>query len=190
LFPGAKPPKREFANPPLVSALCPEGTGGQVQLEIAPSTIKKLIEGKRRTDLFQMWAHLVGEMPPVNNAKLVQIAEHSDEPIIALADAHACFKGVKRRYDQDEDGREIYIYVISTPYTVRWQSSMRTTVGIFPSTGGTVLTVQVKPRQALHGCQEGIWGAIVKWEFVHACRERTDLPDGYGERYEASVWHR
>ena len=161
-----------------------------MRLEIACSTIKKLIDANRRTELFQVWAHLVGEMPPVNNAHLVQMTEHSSDAIVAIEDAHACFKGVNRRYDQDENGRDVYVYIISTPYTVRWQSSMRTTVGIFPAPEGTLLTVQVKPRQALQDCQEGIWGAIVKWEFVHADRERTDFPDGYGERYGALVWHR
>lgn len=190
LFPGAKPPTRSFANPPLVTALCPEGSGALVQLEIAPSTIKKLIEANRRTDLFQAWAHLVGEMPPVNNAELVRITEHANDPIAAIGDAHACYRGVKRRYDEDDDGRDVYVYIISTAYTVRWQRSLKCAVAIHPSTEGTVLTVQAKPRQALQGCQEGIWGAIVKWEFVHAARERTDFPDGFDERYEALVWHR
>jgi hypothetical protein len=175
---------------PVVSALCPLGTGEQVQLIVSPSTIERFVSARRITDLFQAWAHLVGEMPPVNNAELVRRTEHPNDRIAALCDAHACFKGVKRRYDQDDDGKEIYVYVIATPYTVRWQSSLCTVAGVFPATDATVLTVQVKPRSALQDCDEGIWGAIVKWEFVNADRERPDLPDGFDERYDMLVWQR
>lgn len=190
LFRGASTPKKDFANPPLVSALCPEGSGETVQLMISPSTIKKFIDARRSTEMFQAWAHLVGEMPPINNAELVRRTDHPDATISAVRDAHACFKGVKRRYDQDDDGKEIYVYVIATGHTVRWRADMRTTAGIYAVPEGTLLTVQAKPRASLQDCPEGIWGAIVKWEFVNADRERTEFPEGFDARYDMLVWPR
>lgn len=189
-FPGKKKEKRVFTDPPIVRALCPRGSGDFVDLAISAATVGKLIEARRRTDIFQAWAHLVGEMPPINNADLVRKTDYPEATITCLKDAHACFKGVKRRYDDDDDGKEIYVYVISTEYTVRWQSDMRCVMGIFPAPDTTVLTVQVKPRESLQDCQEGIWGAIVKWEFVNADRERTEFPDGCDDRYDELVWHR
>lgn len=140
--------------------------------------------------MFQAWAHLVGEMPPVNNAELVRRAEYPDAHFGCLSEAHACFKGVQRRYDDDDNGTDIYVYIIRTGHTVRWQSDMRTTVGFFPAPEGALLTVQAKPSVALQGCQEGIWGAVVKWEFVNADAERTEYPDGFSARYDTLVWQR
>lgn len=182
--------KPHLAEIPNVLAPCPEGSGATVNLSVSQSTIEKLVAAKRRTDLFQAWAHLVGIMPPVNNADLVRRTEHPDATITTLADAHACFKGVKRRYDQDDDGRDIHIFIINTPYTVRWQSDMRTVAGVFPAPDNTLLTVQVRPRDTLQGCQPGIWGGISRWEFVNASRERTDFPEGFDNRYDTLLWHR
>lgn len=175
---------------PDVVAPCPEGTGATVLLSVSQATVEKLVAAHRRTDIFQAWAHLVGEMPPVNNAELVRRAEHPNNDIVSIANAHACFKGVHRRYDQDDDGSDVYIYIIKTPYTVRMQANMRTAAGIYPSPDNTLLTVLARPRAALHDCQVGIWGGISKWEFVNACRERPEFPDGFDERYGELVWHR
>ena len=161
-----------------------------VQLEIAQTTLEKLIQAGRRTEMFQAWAHLVGEMPPVNNAELVRRTEYGDAHFGSLGDAHACFKGVQRRYDDDDNGTDIYVYVIRTGFTVRWRPDMRTMVGFHPAPEGALLTVQAKPRGALHGCQVGVWGAVVKWEFVNADPERTEYPDGFDTRYDTLVWQR
>lgn len=179
-----------LAELPTVIAPCPMGTGETVKLMVSPSTVEKFVGTRRFTDIFQAWAHLVGEMPPVNNAELIRRTEHQNDTIVALCDAHACFKGVKRRYDQDDDGKEIYVYVIATPFTVRWQRSMVTAAGVYASPDSTLLTVQVKPRLALQECDESLWGAIVKWEFVDADQERPDFPQRYDTRYDALVWQR
>lgn len=180
-------PLTEF---PVVVAPCPLGSGEDVKLLISPSSVEKFADAHRLSELFQAWAHLVGEMPPVNNAELIRRTEHAGETIATVRDAHACFKGVKRRYDQDDDGKEIFVYVISTPFTVRWQRSLATLAGVYAAPDRTVLTVQVKPRTALHDCDESLWGAIVKWEFVDADKERPDFPDRYGTRYDTLVWPR
>lgn len=187
------PPKGEkphLASIPDVFAPSPDNPDDVIKLAVSQSTIEKLVVARRRTDIFQAWAHLVGEMPPVNNAELVRRTEHGDCKISSLAESHACFKGVHRRYDQDDNGSDVYIYVIDTPYTVRWQSDLRTVAGIYPTPDGALLTVQVRSRAALHDCQEGIWGGITKWEFVNACKERTEYPEGFDNRYGKLVWHR
>lgn len=189
-FPPRKGKKPHLTEFPDVQAIAPDASGALIKLAISESTISKLIVAGRRTDIFQAWAHLVGEMPPVNNAELVRRTDHPEAKIISLADAHACFKGVKRRYDQDDDGCDIYVYVIKTPHTVRWRSDMQTVAGVYPSPDGTLLTVQVRSCTALQECRDGIWGVIAKWEFVNADRERTEYPEGFDERYDELVWHR
>ena len=189
-FPSPKRVTRDFANPPLVKALCPEGTGAMIQLQISPSTVQKLIQARRATEMFQAWEHLVGETPPVHNGDLQRKTDFSEAQTSCLLDAHACFKGVNRRYDNDENGGEVYVYIINTAYTVRCRPSMRGSVAYFRSPDSALLTVQAKPRSALHDCQDDIWGGIVKWEFVNADKERTEFPVGFDARYDMLVWPR
>ena len=127
-------------------------------------------------------------MPPINNAELVRRTEHPNDTIADIRSAHACFQGVQRRYDQDDSGSDVYVYVINSAYTVRWQSNMRTCAGIYPTTAGTVLTVQVRSATSLHPCQEGIWGTITKWEFISADRDRPEFPEEYDRRYDGLIW--
>lgn len=189
LFP-QKPEKPHLNALPDVLAPCPDTGQGEVLLAVSKSTVDKLVVARRRTDLFMGWAHLVGEMPPVNNAELVRRADHPTSAIRSIADTHACFKGVNRPYDQDGTGKDIYVFIISSPHTVRWQSDMRTVCGIHPTPDGTLLTVQVRKGTSLQECAPGIWGVIAKWEFVNADRERTEYPEGFDERYGSLLWHR
>lgn len=183
-----KPGKRSLTDLPTVVAPCPLGSGKIIELEISKSTISKLVTARRRTDLFQAWAHLAGEMPPVNNAELVRRTDYPDAEFRSLQDAHACFKGVKRQYDHDDYGGDIYVFVINTPFTVRWEPKMHTVVGYHPAPDGTLLTVQVRQRSTLHECSPGLWGAIAKWEFVNADRDQVGYPEGYDKRYDKLAW--
>jgi ISXO2-like transposase domain len=189
MFP-TQEPKRHLHKFPNLYGPSPLNNTETVKLSIAESTIDKLVQARRRSALFEAWAHLVGEMPPVNNSELVRRTEHSEAFIATLSDAKSCFKGVKRPYGEDDDGSCVYVYVIPTEYTVRWQSDMRTVAGVFPVPVGTVFTVHVSQSLTLQGENDGIWGMITKWEFINADGEQNQLPDGYGERYDELLWHR
>jgi hypothetical protein len=175
---------------PLVSALCPEGSGETVNFKIAQSTISKLFEARRKAEIFQAWVHLVGEMPPVNNAELVRRTEFPDAHFGNVSEAHACFRGVKRRYDHDDNGSEVYVYIIKTGYTVRCKPDMRSFAAYYPSPQNVLLTVQAKPRRALQDCGEDVWGGLVKWEFVNADEANPEFPAEFTSRYDALVWQR
>lgn len=189
MFP-AQEIKKRLDQPPLVEASSPDDPKALITLKISDSTIEKLVIARRRSDLFEAWAHLVGEMPPVNNAELVRRTEHPNALIATLREAKLCFKGVKRPYDNDDDGACIYVYVIPTDYTVRWQNEMRTVAGVFPVPAGTVLTVHVRQTATLQVGEEGIWGIITKREFINADREQNAFPDGYGDRYDELLWQK
>ena len=134
--------------------------------------------------------HIVGEAPPVNNAELVRRTDFPNAKFGCLADAHACFKGVKRRYDDDDNGNDIFVYVVQTDYTVRFKTDMRSVASYFPAPDGALLTVQAKPKAALQDCRFDVWGAIVKWEFVKSDAEQKLFPEDFGNRYDEMVWHR
>ena len=66
LHPAMKP-QRSFFEPPPLRIIGPDGVS-EIDVVISPTTIAEYAKSNRRVPLFQAWAHLVGEMPPVNNA--------------------------------------------------------------------------------------------------------------------------
>lgn len=187
LFPSPEP-KRRLDQFPLVKARCPNDFSKTIMLAVSDDTVQRIIKAGRRTELCAGWAHIVGQMPPVNNAELIRRTDYSDVVIRSLSDADACFAGVQRRYDQENDGRSVYVYSIRSPHTVRWAPTMRSVIDVFPSVQGTVITVQVRSVDSLQCETAGVWGTITKWEVVNADRERPELPEGYAERYDSLLW--
>jgi len=137
-----------------------------------------------------MWSHIVGEMPPINNAYHYPQIHYPDAVLNSIQHAHACYKGVKRPLNKEDDGGDVYVYIISTPQTVEWKSDMACNVALVDSPPNTVFTVHVRPASALQIEAAGLWGAATKWEFVDADAERPTLPDAYGTRYSETVWER
>jgi hypothetical protein len=187
-FPSLKPDYDLF-QPPHVVAPSPAGDGSMVELEISDGTLEKIIRAQLRVPLFQCWAHLVGEIPPVNNGFKLLVDNPGCEPA-ALRDACACFKGVRRPYGNEDYGDDVFVYVISTRYTVTWRPDMACVAEIVEAPEGTVMTVQVRPASALQPQDSSVWGVITKWEFVGASTEHPDLPDYFDERYNERLWPR
>lgn len=188
LHPAMKP-QREFFNPPTISIRSPDGEG-EIVIAISDVTVGELAKAQRRVPLFQMWTHLIGEMPPINNAMHYPQTQYPNAKLLALPDAHACFKGVKRPLNQEDNGDDVYIYVISTPQTVVWKSDMACMVAIVDSPPNTLFTVHVRPVAALQYDMPGVWGAATKWEFVNADAERPTLPEAFNSRYSETLWER
>jgi hypothetical protein len=67
----------------------------------------------RRTPIFQVWAHLVGQLPPINN---IGRLAHGPLPPTActLKDSVACFQGLQRPHDKEPYGNSVLIYVLNT----------------------------------------------------------------------------
>ncbi len=183
----AMKPNFALFQPPLVIAPSPDDRATQVMLEISPKTLKKILDSHLRVSLFQAWGHLVGELPPVPNVKKLT-AEHPNRRIVSIRDAHACFRGVRRPYGGADYGQDVYVYVISTPDTICWRSSLACVADINPAPEGTLMTVQVRAASALQPTDPGVWGTITKWEFVGASPEQPHLPRDHAERYDERLW--
>lgn len=190
-FPAPKPEFR-LLEPPLVIAPSPLGDGQTIQLEISKSTWAKYIKAQLRLPILEAWAHLVGETPPVPNSFKMALDAPNCVPT-SLANACACFKGVRRPYGEEDAGDDVHVYVISTPFTVGWSDAkdrMACVAAIKPAPEGVVMTVQVRPSSALQPTNSDVWGTITKWEFVGACAEHPELPSDYNERYNERLWPR
>lgn len=189
LHPAARP-KHGLLEYPVVYAPHPHTEGEYVALAISESTVQKLAAAQRRTTLFEAWGHLVGEMPPVNNATHYLRHKHPGCELTTLADASACFQGVKRPYGTEDNGSDVYVFVINSQYTVRWSPDMACVADVTPVPDDTVMTVQVRASTALQPSVAGVWGTITKWEFVRACPEQPALPFDHADRYANLLWSR
>ncbi len=189
LFPSEKP-KRNLFEFPTIKAKSPNDQDAEIDLVVSESTIEKLKVGHRRSQIFEGWGHLVGEMPPINNAELMRRTQHSEKEIKTLLEADACFCGVNRQYDHDEKGCDVFVYVISTPFTLRWQSKMDCLVNVVETPTDSLLTVQVRSADSLQPSREGVWGTITKWEFISADTEEKRFPRNFETRYDKLLWYK
>lgn len=185
----AMKPNFALFQPPTVIAPSPDNPAAEVMLEISSKTLTKILDAHLRVALFQAWGHLVGELPPVPNSHKM-IAEHPQRKVVSIKDAHACFRGVRRPYGGADAGQDVYVYVIATPDTICWRSSLACVADIIPAPEGTLMTVQVRPASALQPTQAGVWGTITKWEFVGACPEQPQFPRDHTQRYDELLWAR
>lgn len=187
MFPNGEP-KKQLLELPVVNAFSPNDVESKIDLAISVSTIAKMSAALRRTQIFEAWGHLVGEMPPINNAELMRRTKHPEKKIMTLADAHACFRGVNRQYDHDDNGGDVFVYVISTPHTLRWTNAMVCHVDVVEAPTDTLLTVQVRSSESLQPNCDNVWGTITKWEFIGADTENGKFPRNFETRYNELLW--
>jgi len=114
--------KKRWLELPDVLAPSPNDKAVLIQLSISPEFVNKNAYIKRRTPIFQLWTHVIGEQPPINNISREFI---KDPPtLMTLGSATALFMGVKRPYHDDDDGKEVGVYVLKPTRTLRYEPDM------------------------------------------------------------------
>jgi len=194
---------RHWLDFPSVQALSPDDQKSFVNYAVSEDYVDTLAGAARLTPIFQLWAHVVGELPPINNVSRLR---HG--PVIptltTLAQSVACFRGVKRPYDDEQDGRSILVYVLNPEVTLARDVSLVCLAKAVIVPSNSCLTVQVKPRAALQGGlaavnssltrsfgrenAEIIHGVITRVEFVPGNGETPILPIKHEGRYQERLW--
>jgi hypothetical protein len=189
LFPGLleKIPWLDLPNIAIADPTSPTRT---VQVRVAGSPLHEFYVGNRKTPIWQAWVHLAGTVPPINNAKFV----YTDHPGCDFGDLKrpvAIFRGVKRPWLDEEDGRSVLAYVLNPTHTMFNELNMVCVAQGAKAPEDTVLVVLVRPYDAACKAPEsGLFGAITKWEFVPSDCDIPSLPEDYGERYAEELWRR
>lgn len=174
---------------PLIQMPSPDNPEEVVQARISGTTLHQLYSATRRTSIWQAWAHLAGTLPPIPNTVIIRgnvprgAFGLSTEPI-------ACFRGIRRPRNSEEDGNSVLAYVFNPSHTLAWHSSPVCTAKVVKAPPGTVLVVYVAPVESLQGESGGIFGTITGWEFIPTDPEVPTLPDKFGERYAEELWRR
>jgi hypothetical protein len=144
----------------------------------------------RRSPVFWAWAHVVGELPPINNIQRVD--RGIDVPtLMTLEDSVACFRGVKRPYDDEAAGESVLIYVLNPEVTLEYVWDLVCLAQSKRVPDNTCLTVQVKPlKSPLPGQNGEIEGVVTRLEFVSGDGGEPILPKGFEDRYIERLWRK
>lgn len=195
---------QHWLKPPLVLAPSPNDRGKLVRFEISNTFLRTLVTSRRITPIFWVWAHVIGELPPINNvSRLLQVDVVPS--LTTLEQSIACFRGVKRPYDDEEEGESILVYVLNPTVSLDRDVNLVCPAKAVKVPSNTCLTVQVKPTTALHKSlsalnseptrffdltedAETIHGVVTRLEFISGTGDRPVLPRRYEERYHQRLW--
>jgi hypothetical protein len=195
---------RFWLQPPEVVAPSPDDQTKTVGLEISPTYIRTLFVGKRLTQIFWIWAHVVGELPPINNVSRLNFGPVTPT-LTTLRQSVACFRGVRRPYDDEEGGESVLVYVLNPMVSLDHEVSLVCLAKAVRVPSETCLTVQVKPTSALqvpktalnsdvtrrssgNADAETIHGVVTGLEFISGNGETPILPKRHAERYDLRLW--
>jgi hypothetical protein len=133
---------------PEVSA--PSGLSRKVanRYRISPEFVERNASISRNTPILQIWAHIVGQLPPINN--ISRLAGATPTPTLStLANSVGCFQGLKRPHDDEHDGDSVLIYVLNPLVTIAYHADMVCLAKAVTVPKNTVLTVQARPKHPL-----------------------------------------
>jgi hypothetical protein len=180
---------RHWLKPPPVEAPSPNAKDRTVVYTVSEDYILTLRSISRLSPIFQIWAHIVGEAPPINNISRIERLPVKPS-LTTLADSVACFRGVKRPYTDEKDGSSILIYILNPAVTLVRDTNM-VCLAKAAKLGDVAMTVQVRPLKQVdlqlvnNPLHEGV---ITRLEFVPGEGKNPILPQRYGDRYETRLW--
>ena len=198
---------RYWLRPPVAQAPAAADRTKLVTYKISEHLTYSLAAASRLSPIFQMWAHVVGELPPINNVS--RLSHGEVKPTLTnLTQSVACFRGVKRPYAEEEDGASVLVYVLNPAVTLDREVSLVCLAKAVTVPADTCLTVQVKPTATLqpskaplntgetrssHLDVEGtednlIHGVVTRLEFVEGNGKTPVLPRGHETRYHQRLW--
>jgi hypothetical protein len=170
-----------WLKPPLVNAPSAKDCASTVIYKISEEFFEKNAYIYRRTPIFQIWTHVIGELPPINNVS--SILKTGISPTIStLKDSIACFKGVKRPYDGEIDGCSILVYILNPRVSISYEPSMVCLAKAVRVPTNLAATVQVRLTDALQNGDKNVCGIVTRIEFVAGDKGTPLLPEGHQER--------
>ena len=169
--------------PPIVYAPSAKNRNDLVRYSISEEFFEKNAYIKRKTPIFQIWVHVVGKLPPINNIDSI----NPIPTLLTLNDSVACFKGINRPCDGENNGDSILIYVLNPMVSILYEANM-VCVAKAIRLGNVVATVQVRLQDSLQDSGETVSGRVTRIEFVAGNGDSPNLPQNADERYNERLW--
>lgn len=161
---------------------------------VAQDDVQKALAVNRRQPLLDLWSAVVGEIPPFPNAKSKWGAQAKRLPLVAMADAHACFRGLKRPMGNDDRGFDCYAFVSKPTHRFAYEPSLSCCLKLIDVPADLVHITYVRCDQPLrrsraseNGSAASV-GVVTHWHFVEADPADALLPIDFGNRYRQRIW--
>ncbi len=189
---GGRKPSAWIEIPQTVLALSPLNNSNPSTFRIAQGGILRALEHGHKQPLLDLWAMVLGQVPPVNNALIKWGTPEVRNRLKSLSSTHASFRGIKRPMGDDDKGFDVYALVTKPEMTFKYVPSMSCVIEPveIPSDIVCVTYVRMDYPQGrnLSGKQPVLSrGVITHWELVEA-DETGLLPIGYHDRYRTRIW--
>ena len=165
-----------------------------VSFRLSKLQLQKLIGVRRTQPIFDAWSMIVGEPPPINN-----IHRWDDKlqicPLASLADATACFRGLKRPVGEDDRGWDAVAYVVQPSWYFAYKPAMACVAELVRVPADLVFVAYVRLDQPFGNenprySRNHAGGVITHWHFVEGESKTGSglLPVNATERYRTRLW--
>lgn len=172
--------------PPTLTAKSPLDRNVEVKFRFHSGDLVKAALAGRKAPVFETWSVLFGQAPPVPNIRGWN--EDPDSGLTSLAEAHACFQGVKRPCAEDDDGEGILAYILRPRFLYRFKPDMKCVATKKGIRDGLLYIAHVRldhPERLEKGETRGVF---THGGFVEADPANDLLPVEHQTRYLRQHW--
>jgi hypothetical protein len=189
---GGRKPSAWIEIPQTTIGLSPTSPSNPCSFRIAAGGLAKMLEHGHKQPLLDLWALVLGKIPPVNNALIKWGTPEVQSKLKSISSAHACFRGIKRPVGDDDRGFDVYAYITKPAITFKYVPSMNCVVELVEIPNDIVCVTYIRMdypqgRNLSGNTQVLSRGIITHWELVEA-DETGLLPIGHKERYTTRIW--
>lgn len=190
---GEKPRPAWLSLPKLIIAKSHTSRDAGALYRVSQDTITTNLLANRMQPLLDFWSCVYGRTPPVANIGAFQ-NENEGKTLHSLAEAHACFRGLKRPVGQDDRGWDYVAFISKPKWFFRSERLMVTAARIAAVSDDLVFVTYVRLDRRR---EEGVItqtmgmpvrGVVTHWEFVEADPEDKQLPIDFDRRYTTRSW--
>lgn len=179
--------------PSTVIGRSPFDKAEPIAFRLAKNDVIRQLEAGRRQPLYEAWGSIIGRPPPVPNVSRLS-EKLARMPLLSLAGAHACFRGLKRPIGNDPRGFDHFAYILKPTSMVVYRPDMVCLAHIAEVPPDLVFAIYCRmdyplgiTNQRVHGTRP-TRGVITHWGFVEADASDPLLPVGYTGRYRLRMW--
>jgi hypothetical protein len=161
---------------------------------VAQDDVQKTLNVNRKQPLLDLWSAVVGEIPPFPNAASKWSGQFKRSPLVSMADAYACFRGLKRPMGNDDRGFDCYAFVSKPTHRFVYEPSLACCIKLIDVPSDLVHITYVRCDHPVGRTRVSevdsvaSIGVITHWHFVEADPLNTNLPIDYRNRYRQRIW--
>lgn len=159
----------------------------QLTFTVSQEFIDIHLDIRRLTPLFMLATHVFGALPPINAIAKLESANPSPT-LMTLLDAHACFEGIERPHDDEDNGDTVLVYVLKPVTTIEYRANLSCVAEAAKPPNSSVLTVLVRTNGALQDGNVSLDGHITRIEWVLSSPDDNNLPKAHETRYRIRHW--